>query len=304
MKNSILILAIVLLLVSCQKQEYSPKYFDFENAWQRFQLVGKVKELKAYELKETRKGQRKVINQSITYTDKGHIKSLTQYNANADIVSTINNDFNEKGLMERQIIENKLEGKTSEAINSYNSNDKLSETIIKTDKEQKLTFEYNAQGDILKRTELGRDTTIRSYKYKYDSENRIIKRELHITPSEIVLKSTIKYNDKGNRVETISDSFFGGQHKWEYQYDNNNRLIVASEYKENKKEKQTEFDKAFNPVKVQYFRNGKEARTVKYNYKFDRTGNWIKRETWVSDNGDKSGEFVQSKTEVRDIKYF
>jgi len=111
-----------------------------------------------------------------------------------------------------------------------------------------------------------------------------------------------KYNQEGNYSELSFKADYA-ETKSIYEYDNKNYLRKISEYQSDEIQKETTFDKFYNKILVRFFVNGNLNRVMKYNYKFDNKGNWIKREVFVKENIE-TNKFIPIYNETRVIEYY
>ncbi len=87
---------------------------------------------------------------------------------------------------------NRVSGPEAKDTYSYNQGNQLTQ-------DRKHQYEYDRNGNLIKKTEIGDDGTTKNWTYSYDSENRLIK----VTKQESMETKTItfKYDPFGRRIE-------------------------------------------------------------------------------------------------------
>jgi len=166
-------------------------------------------------------------------------------------------------------------------------------------------FKYDENGNPIESISIeNSDTTIARLEYEYDGNKNIISmKQIQRVDSNIYEYFTeYKYNQEGNYSELSFKADYA-ETKSIYEYDNKNYLRKISEYQSDEIQKETTFDKFYNKILVRFFVNGNLNRVMKYNYKFDNKGNWIKREVFVKENIE-TNKFIPIYNETRVIEYY
>jgi antitoxin component YwqK of YwqJK toxin-antitoxin module len=79
---------------------------------------------------------------------------------------------------------------------------------------------------------------------------------------------------------------------------------VSREYQNGQIQKETYFDNHHNQTLVKYYRNGKLNREMKFDYKFDSTGNWTMKKSFLKQYYAQGKEFIPVYVETRKIDYY
>lgn len=313
MKNLLIVILSFLFLAACNKIEYTPKYRDFENAWQRENLIGKVKKLEQYRAymsgDEGSRADRPVIEFKKEYTLAGDLLRQEFFNNYGELEHLIENKYDEKGFCIESYSEN-----TSMSMKTLENSEfdpvlkkRISVHAVYNDT---LTFDaffsYDKHGNILKQTNIKNgDTTLVKFEYEYDSEDRVVfkKQVNYVVFGGNETTNKFEFDSNGNLIEIDTKSGFMGESRTVYTYDNNNRIRKISAYKQGDLETETLYDELYNMIAVSFYANGELEKVTKYKYKFDKKGNWIQRDAFLKEHsGDEAA--VPIFTETREIEYF
>ena len=312
MKRQIIKILSFLFLIGCNSVDYKPKYKDFENAWERENLIGKVKSLKQYKANvtdiETGETESPVIEFKKEFTESGYIFHEEHFDNFGNLQQYTKNIYDKNGFRIESITENFLMPmKSSEKaifdtiIKKQISAHAIFNDSIKFD----AFFKYDENGNLIESMSIeNADTTIDRFEYEYDNnKNIILKKQIQKVDSGFYeYIHEYKYNQEGNFVELSFKSDYA-ETKSTYEYDMNNRLQKISEYQSNEIQKETIFDKSYNKIRVRFFENGNPIREMKFKYKYDNKGNWIKNEVFVKENLETS-KLIPIYTEIREIEYY
>lgn len=312
MKSQIIIILSFLVLIGCNNVDYKPKYKDFANTWERENLIGKIKSIKQYKANviESEKGEtaNPIIEFKKEFTKSGYISYQEHFDNFGKLQQYTKNTYDKNGFRIESISENYvMPMKTEEKavfdtiIKKQISAHAIFNDSIKFD----AFFKYDENGNIIESISIeNSDTTIDRLEYKYDvNKNIISKKQIQRVDSNIYEYLTeYKYNQEGNYIELSFKSDYA-KTKSAYEYDSKNRLRKISEYQSGEIQKETTFDKYYNKTLVRFFVNGNPNREMKYNYKFDNKGNWIKSEVLVNENLE-TNKLIPIYIETREIEYY
>ena len=149
------------------------------------------------------------------------------------------------------------------------------------------------------------DTTSGRFEYNYDSKGRILFKKQIDNGEHDINETTneFKYDVEGNLFELISKSKFFGEMKSTYEYNSKNQIKKITEYKSGQIDKETSFDKFYNKTLVRLYKSNALNKEMKYEYEFDKIGNWILRDTFMKEYfGDKKTSLIYKET--RKIEYY
>jgi len=313
MTKQIIIILSFLILVGCNNIDYKPKYKDFTNALERENLIGKVKSIEQYKANvtdfETGNTDKPIIEFRKEFTGIGNISYQEHFDNFGKLKQNIKNTYDKKGFRIGSILENSVMPMKSieKAVFDTITKKQISAHVIYNDTLKFDTFlEYDNHRNLIEQTNIQNgDTTSRSFKYTYDKENRILfKKQIDNgdhgkseTTNEFV------YDSKGNLIELISKSEYFPEMKSIYEYDWKNRIIKIIGYKSGQIEKETSFDKFYNKTLVCFYVSNALHKEMRYEYKFDKKGNWIKRDVFMKENF-RDKKTVPIFTESRVIEYY
>jgi hypothetical protein len=310
MKRQIIIILGFLVLVGCNSNDYKPKYKDFANAWERENLIGKVKILEQYKANvtdlETGKTEKPIIEFKKEFAENGNISSQLHYDNFGKLEQSVKNTYDKNGFRIESISENYVMPMKSieKAVFDTIAKKQISAHVIYNDTLIfDAFFKYDNHGNLIEQTNIQNgDTTKGVFEYKYANDGKILlKKQIDNERNEYT--NEFEYDSKGNLIELISRSDFFGEMKSVYEYDSKNRIKTITEFKSGQIEKETSFDKFYNMTLVRFYVSNALHKEMKYDYEFDKTGNWIKREVFMKENfGDK--KTLPIYTETREITYY
>jgi len=297
-----IIILISFLNFNCSENlDILPKYSDFKNDLERKNLFNNVKSI---ELKKANIFNEKVEDYILVskedYSRNGKITYQEFYDNFGEIEQRIKNKYENSNKI-KTISENlKLSTKSIE-YNEYDEKNRciftksnLNNTIIFSAK-----FEYDTLDNPIKQIVIqNKDTSINTVEYKYNKQGKILLKKENYNSNKFL------YNKAGKLIETISKSEYAGELKTTYKYDSRNRIKFISQYQNGLIERETKFDKYYNPISIKYYMNGKINKILKFEYKFDKNGNWIEKTGFLSENPIKTDKFIPIFMEKRKIKYY
>lgn len=311
------VLLLLLTLSACSSESnVKHKYFDFNNALERSNLLGKVKEVILYESKsiDSRNNEQKDLRLvSIKrFTSFGEFESIEIYDNSGKLLSISKKEYNEKNKLIHSFDSSLSEIMVTEEFLEYdlNGNHYFSKGYFKTEtgeNKMKVYIEHDSMKNISKCKMIqDYDTAITEYIYKYNSnKQKISKKQIQIHNNEkFEYLTEFKYDNSGNLIEEISfDSIpVLRERKNEHEYSSENILKRTTNYKNNQIEQITEFDDSFNQVLIKFYGDGYLTIQRKYEYQFDSFGNWIERKILIKQADSK--EFIPMTKEMRKIVYY
>lgn len=313
MKKWFPVLFGLVILMACNNTHQKTKYNLKQNDWRNDKLNGKVKTLIQYKANvinfkngETEKPR---IEFQKEYTKFGMISFQESYDNFKELKQKTKNEYNEKGLRVKSITQFYQPNLKMVQTNKFDTAGRIiSSSLVDNDTMALSTrLEYNSHGDIKKSIVIkngNSDTVI--FKYKYDTNGHVLLKkqiqENKSNESEHVIIS--KYDETGNLTEEINKSETFGEIKWAYKYDSINGLEKNTEYQNGQIQQETYFDKNRNQTLVKYYDNGELNREMRFEYTFDKTGNWNVRKAFFKQNFAKDKKFIPVYVETRKIEYY
>lgn len=300
-------------MISCNTIEHKPKYGDFANAWEKDNLIGKVKTLEHYKAKVIDYNTGEIENPKIDfkkfYTEFGKIAYQEYFDNNGKSVQYIKNTYDKDSNQIESISEDLIKSSKSIGKAEFDKTGKtLSTTIIINDTlNYKVLFEYDNHGNLSNQKSIhNNDTSIIRIEYKYREDGKILLKK-QIENSEYGINENtneFKYDPFGNLIELIYKSDFQGEIKSTYEYDSKNRIVKIAEYQNGQIEKETFFDKYYNQISIKYYVKAALNKEMKYEYDFDGKGNWIKKKVFVKEYYGKENTFLPIIVESRKLEYY
>lgn len=313
MKRQIIKILAVVWLFGCNNIDYKPKYKDFANAWERENLIGKVKKLSQYKAIvsdfKTGKTDPSVAVFTKEFSEAGNILYQENFDHFGKLSFSIKHKYDNNGYRSETVTENfDLPGKTIEKVNfdTVIGNQRSLQLIANDSLKMTLFFQYDEHKNPVEQTQIEQgDTTLTRLEYKYDGEGRILfKKQLDRGDSGInETISEFTYDAYGNLLELMSKSEVFGEIKSTYEYDSENRIKKITEYQNGQVNEETSFDKYYNKMLVRFYQDQKPDKEMKYEYEFDKKGNWVQRKVYMKEHpGDKKSVLVYKET--REIEYY
>lgn len=313
MKRQIIKTLIIALLFGCNNIDYKPKYKDFANAWERENLIGKVKKLEQYKANVTdfvtEKTDKPIIEFSKEFSETGNILYQENFDNFGKLEQCMKNQYDKNGYRTESVSENFVVPTKSVEKANFDTltGRQLSAHVISNDTLKfEAFFKYDKYKNLIEQTTVQNgDTTSGRFEYKYDSEGRMLFKKQIDNGEHSINETTneFKYDAEGNLFELISKSELFGEMKSIYEYNSKNRIQKITEYKSGQMDKETSFDEFNNKTLVCFYKSNALNKEMKYKYEFDKKGNWIQRETFMKEHfGDKKTVLIYKET--RKIEYY
>jgi len=301
------------LLFGCNNIDYKPKYKDFANAWERENLIGKVKRLEQYKANmidfETEKTDKPVVEFSKEFSKAGNIIYQENFDNFGKPEQYMKYQYDNNGYRTESVSENLvMPTKTIEKANFDTLTGKqISAQVISNDVLMfEAFFKYDKYSNLIEQTNIQNgDTTSGRFEYKYDNVGRILFKKQIDNGEHSINKTTneFKYDPEGNLLELISKSELFGEMKSTYEYNSKNRMEKITEYKSGQIDKETLFDTFYNKTLIRFYKSNALNKELKYEYEFDKKGNWIQRDAFMKEHfGDKKTVMISKET--RKIEYY
>lgn len=312
MKKQIVKILVLLLFIGCNNIEYKPKYKDFANAWERENLIGKVKNLEQYKANvidfKTGETENPIIQFKNEYTKTGNVSYEEFFDSFGKLQQYTKNEYSKNDYRIKTISENFEMSFKSIEIPQFDSliGKQVSTSVKYNDSiEFDAYFKYDDFGNIKEQMSIQNgDTTSCFFDYKYNNNGEILWRK-QIENNEYGVTEFFNefiYDKNGNLSEVINKSEVFGQMKSKYKYDTQNRIKMISQYEGDKVIEETQFDNHYNKTCVKYFHNGTLNREMLFDYDFDQKGNWITRKVSIKQSRDNKK--YHAYTETRKIEYY
>ncbi len=313
MKRQIIKILIIALLFGCNNIDYKPKYKDFVNAWERENLIGKVKKLEQYKANvtdsETEKTDNLIVEFSKEFTETGNLLYQENFDNFGKLEQCIKNQYDKNGYQTESVSENfVMPTKSIEKANFDTlTGRQLSTQVISNDSIKfEAFFKFDKYKNLIEQTNIRHgDTTSGRFEYMYDREGRVILKKQIDNSKHGINETTneFKYDSEGNLFELISKSEVFGEMKSTYEYNGKNRIKKITVYKSGQMDKETSFDNFYNKTLVRFYKSNALNKEIKYEYEFDKNGNWIQRDTFMKEHfGDKKTVLIYKET--RKIEYY
>ncbi|PLW93224.1 MAG: hypothetical protein C0592_06820 [Marinilabiliales bacterium] len=314
MRQLAFISIITLIITSCgSRPDYTPKYENFANDLEKENLIGNVKSIELYVERvvdyQSGKTKQPVLKHRKEFNSAGFMTSAEYYDAVGQLDYSILKEYNENNYNIKNTTQSVLMNMMSIEECKYDSSGNVTEINSTTNDSIDLTifFMYDEHGSVIKHVLIQNgDTIIKHNEYEYDSENRVIK-STHFESDdfeEINETRTYKYDNNGNLVEIINTSNIIGTLKTVNIFNEDNILVRIETYENGKIHMEVEYDDYYNEVNRKIYSNGVLQKEMKYEYEFDKNGNWISRDVLLKDHLNKSSSFIKLSTETREIVYY
>ncbi|WP_417201476.1 hypothetical protein [Bizionia sp.] len=314
--NLILFLTI---FSSCQENktngiDIEPVYFEYQNSWEERNLFGKVKSISEFRanFKANDEIDKKNLKSKIQFTDFGGLKRVEYFGTFGDTTQIEQYEYDEKDNFiesNTELVGANRSFKTLTLTDSINNivthKSYLNNSIAETN-----AIYYDENDRIKKRFEIkGNDTIEYVHKLEFDKADNLIS-EVQIDKSgneENKIANNFKYDRNGNLIRSsykVHSTEYISEFKWE-----NDKIISRSDfiiYPDESKhlEESNDYDKYYNPTDYKKFANSKIDQEIKYEYEYDKNGNWIKRTVFLKQNSLGSKKFEKAYIEFREIEYW
>lgn len=312
MKNIISLLGFLFIL-SCSNIDYSPKYSNFDNDWERENLIGRVKSIEQFKANVTdsnkKETEKPVIQVKKEFSETGMLKYFEHFDSFGNLEYYIRNEFDSKGYRLKSITENYVLNTNSVEKNIFDSTiGKLISTEIYFNDSTYLKgfFKYDKKGNLIEQLSVeDNDTTTNRFEYIFDTSGNIVSRKQiqKTEDSKYEYLNEYKYNQDNNLIELKSSSEFSDT-ELAYEYDNRIRIKMIAEFNNGELQKESFFDKLNNQTSVKFYNNGSFSKEMKFEYELDKTGNWIKRKVFLNEHTNQSRSWIQIYNETRKFEYY
>jgi hypothetical protein len=312
MKKTITLLGSLLIL-SCSNTEYSPKYSDFDNDWERENLIGKVKTIEQYKANVTdsriKDDEMPIIQIKKEFTETGKISYEEYFDSFGRLEYYNRNEFDSKDYKVNSTSENFVTSSKSVQTNTFDTLiSKIISVNINFNDSSYLSgfFKYDKKDNLIAQLSIENgDTTSNIFEYNYAVNGKILsKKQIQRTENGIYeYLNEFKYDLGSNLIELKNISEFS-ETSITYEYDNKSRIKKIAESNYGKIEKETFFDKFYNQTLVIFYKNGSIIKEMKFDYELDKTGNWIKRKVFVKEYTRQEIKWIPIYSEIRKIEYY
>lgn len=284
MKKHIILVAIFsisLLLFSCINRK--------ENSPAKTNLKGKVKTVEVLNYKSSKKGNEKdtgslYFHHTSKYNIEGERTEVNWISIKDSLAQKDYFKYDKKGNMIKQS-RYFLGGK-------YNRNDSIHWVY---------SYKYDDKGNLTEKNTYKTDDSILTNKvtYKYDSRGIKTEEIWYDFYDSLKLQFTFKFDKNGNTIEQVRYDL-GKPTKMTAKYDKNGIQIEANTFKADGslRYKYTyEYDEYGNLTEdLEHSPDGSLSQKYTYKYKYDKTGNWIEKISFIND--------IQTEFAVRKIEYY
>jgi hypothetical protein len=311
--NKIIKLLGFLFILSCSNTEYSPKYSNFDNDWERENLIGKVKTIEQFKANVTdskkKETEKPVIQVKKNFTETGMLSYIEHFDSFGNLEYYIRNEFDSKGYRLKSISENYILNSKSVEENIFDPTiGKLISTNINYSDSTYLKgfFKYDKKGNLIEQLSIeNKDTTKNKFEYIFDTSGNIVSRKQiqKTEDSKYEYRNGYKFNQDNNLIELKSSSEFS-ETELAYEYDNRNRIKKIAEFNNGELQKESFFDKLNNQTLVKFYNNGSLSKEMKFEYDLDKTGNWIKRLVFINEHSSQRKSWLPIYNETRKFEYY
>lgn len=315
MKKMLTIVLLISMICSCNNssvmnENIKPIYSDFQNQLEELNLYSKVKKLETYrdDYQNGKKLGQPILDVVQEFTEFGSF-SKTAYNQGfGKVFYTDEYFYNEDQDVIKHLTSSDQYDIEANLTYSQDSIYKISTANLTIDDSEKykVILTNDSNDYLLKMVEISvNDTIVKDYKYKFNSENKILSKEV-IGEYGFINSESYEYNSN-NRIEKftnkVGEMTFIKESVWE-----NNLLKKQLDYSiqnasQAHLDKVTYFDNLFNPISVEHYEKSKLKKVLKYKYKFDEFGNWILRQVLMQETS-HSNKFLPVYEESRKIEYW
>ncbi|UAB82038.1 hypothetical protein INR76_04580 [Marixanthomonas sp. SCSIO 43207] len=314
------LLFFTFLIISCENntdivnKDLKPSYINFKNAWDERNLYGEVKEIKKYKTifqNSNQEGKSKLIFKEI-FTDFGAIKEIEYFDDSGQTLQKENYKYDNNGYLLKYTFKNPSRNRriVQLLVNDTINNITKKSYFVNGTLNQQFTLFYNDEDYITKYISIENNDTINVFTtYKFNEQSKMLwSFQKEEQTGDTILVNHFVYNDIGNFMEYTSNNPNQGGifNKYEWKNDRVSKIEHYIIYPGLSKRLSdiTEYDRQFNPINVKEFIESKINTELKYQYKFDKTGNWIERTVYMKEHYINSKKFTPAYIEKRKIKYW
>jgi hypothetical protein len=302
-----------LFILSCSNTEYSPKYSNFDNDWERENLIGRVKSIEQFKAnvsESKKKGTEKPdIQLKKEFSETGMLSYVEYFDSFGNLEYYIRNEFDSKGYRLKSITENYVLNTKSVEKNIIDSTTgKLISTNVNYSDSSYLNgfFKYDEKENLIEQLSVeDKDTTKNQFEYIFDTRGNIVTRKQIQKTEDSIYEylNEYKYNQDNNLIELKSSSEFS-ETALAYEYDNRNRIKMIAEFNNGELQKESFYDKLNNQTLVKFYNNGSLSKEMKFEYELDKTGNWIKRKVFINEHTSQKSSWIPIYNETRKFEYY
>lgn len=314
MNRLTLIFIGLLCMLGCNvNPDRKPKYGNFENAWERDNLFGKVKLLEQFKANvidfESGESEKPLLTLKKIYTNFGEISFQEHCDGFGKALQYIKNEYNGKHQRIKSVSENYSMPSKSEETDEFDhdGNLVLANVIFNDSIHFKASLEYDSLGHLIAQTNIQDNDTARvRFEYKFNCNGKtLMKKKIEkgkYGNHEFI--NEFKYDQNGNIIEIINKFGYSGKTKLIYEYNGHDRIKKTTQYQSAQIEKETSFDKYYNPLLIKFYASATLNKELSYEYDFDKQGNWIERKVFMKEYSGKDKKILPIFTETRKIEYF
>ena len=318
LKKIHLLTLLSIILFNCQNKtelrtDLEPFYSDYTNALQEKNLYGKVKKIEYLKttFQNTGNEDKSILKKIEEYTDFGELKRVEYFDNYGELLQTNVIDYNKNQKFIKSVTISKSNKSNIIQTSEYDSIKNTSElTVFVNDTiDHKTTFYYGKNDYQVKRISVKEnDTTEINSEQVFNDNNKLVfatEKEKGNDKSTITIRN--KYDNNNNLIES--------SHKTEWV-----EMLSETEWKDGRISKQSsytisadlkkqlnnvsEFDILYNIINSIEYKDSKLHRELKFDYEFDKNGNWIKKNVSMKEHFNNSKEFVPIYVDTRKISYW
>ena len=143
-----------------------------------------------------------------------------------------------------------------------------------------ITYEYDAQGNLISKVQIDDDGYENRYTYEYDENGNLLS-EVYATPYS-GYTTTYRYDENGNVLLEKKENKSGNKSQCTYQYDENGNLIFEQSIDTDGEKDQVtyQYDENNNLISQQTIDSDGDKR--KYAWTYDESGNKLTERYWSS----------------------
>lgn len=309
-------MTLLILYSNCnsglEKDKFKPVYFLFENDLESKNLYDQVKRLTEYtvELKNNNLNDRgkSIIQFSEEFTTSGILSRKVVYDENGIEFERVENTFDKNGSVIKSISFLRMSPYILETFvkrdsieNTETITQPLNDSII-----NKTVLEFGEHKYLERKVEIvNNDTSITNFNYELDSLNRILMQEINLNTTKNVVRNI--YDSRGDWIETKYE-LSNATRKAVRDFEDGrivrieNYVILANQSEEI--DNAIDYDYKFNPIIKEYYEENRLHREIKYEYDFDKNGNWLNKIGYLKQHFANSRKFIPVTMTIREIEYW
>ena len=276
--KTIMLMFVALILFSCNKNEIEIPLRIKDDSNKGIKVLTEYRYEAINANGEVVKGD--LLSKSVKrYNEDGNVLEYLSYGNNGSLKDNLTYKYDEQGYLTEtysQVVYIMAPSKWVYKNDRYGYEVEMNAYLKDGSLSSKSTSIYNAKGNMVERNWNGGKETAKQV-CSYDTKNNLIERNDYYNGSEISsLKTTYKYDDKGNVTEYLAvNASVHFYNKETYEYDaNGNRIVITN-----------------------YDTSGIASAISNYKYlNLDSAGNWCRQDYYL--NG------VIKWIKVREIEYY